>query len=190
MRADLAVFEGDAFGDAFSDAFCDALKPHHPPARGSPANRRLPRPAKVRQIGVPATFPCAFASRAAARRIRRCSGGPLCRPFCRLFCDPICGPSRTDHPLAQNSPETDAFQRDRRIRQRGVGRGSRRARGLSYATSSRGRCTSEGSGGTFLSWNASNSPVSPEGATRTAAQPHTRGPRRRLRKRSSGRWPR
>ena len=185
MRADLRAFEGDAFGDALCDAFSDALKPHHPLGADRLQIVASSAGEKVRQIEVQATFPCACASSAAAR-MPRCS----CGPFCRLFCDPICGPSRTDHPLAQDSPEIAAFQRDRKIRQRGVLRGSRRARCRSYATSSRGRCTSEGSGGAFLSWNDSDLPYSPQGAGHTAARPHTPASRRSLSQSSPGRWSR
>jgi hypothetical protein len=188
MRPDLRLFEGDAFPDALCDAFCAALNRITLRAQTTLQIEASSAGEEVRQIGVPATFPCAVASRAAPRRMRRCSCAPLCRPFCRLLCVPIWGPSRTDHALAQNSPEIDAFQRDGKIRQRGVQEGSRRARGVSRGTQAWWRCTSEAPLGAFLSWNGSDSPSSPHGAPGAAARPPTRAPRRRLR--SSGRWPR
>jgi hypothetical protein len=194
MRADHSQFGGDAFGDALCDALCDAFCAalNRITLRAQTTLQIAASSAgeEVRQIGVPATFPCASASRAAPRRMCRCSCAPLCRPFCRPLCDPICGPARTDHALAQNSPEIDAFQHDRRIRQRGVQAGSRRARGVSRGTQAWGRCTSEAPLGAFLSWNGSDTPYSPHGAPGAAARPQTHAPRRRLRNSSSGRWSR
>lgn len=180
MQADRDQLAGDAFSDAFSDAFgdafCDALRPHHPAS----ANRLqigLSRACeKVRQLGI-----CGICSSAFA-------GGPLCG----RSCDPICSPSGTDHSFLSKCQQIRTFRRAEKIRQRGVPRGSRRARGVSCAADGGGRaqacCTSAGSIGAFLSWNGSASPHQPQGAVRAAAQTHVRAARRRLRRSSSGRW--
>jgi hypothetical protein len=178
MSADRNPFEGDAFSDAVCAAFCDAVRPHHPWRADRLRIAAFPGNEQVRQVGVFGISSSAFA------------GDPLCDPFC----GPFCGPSRTDHPFVTKGPQIGIFQRSEKVRQWGVLRGSRRARGVSCATSSGSRaqpcCTSARSESTFLSWNGYDSSLSAQGTTRAAAQTRVRAPRRRLRCSGSGGWSR
>lgn len=178
MRAECALFAGDAFPDALGDAFGDAVRPHQPLGADRLQIAASPADEKVRQVEVFGICSSAFA-------------GDL---FCDPFCGPFCGPSGTDHPSVTKGPLIGIFQRSEKVRQWGALRGSRRARGLSCATSSgsraRPRCTSAGSESTFLSWNGFDSSHCPQHAARAAAQTNVRTPRRRLRHSSSGGWSR